>query len=253
VVKIIALFNQSGGVGKTTLTVNLGYHLAEMKRRVLLIDLDPQASLTVFMGLDPEDLKDTIYDAVVGEKPMPVLPQIHKMDLTPSNINLCTAEMELISVIMREQRLKQSLEPLEGEYDYILIDCPPSLGILTVLALVAATDVLVPVQCQFKSFQGTDLLLNTVAKLRRSANSNLRLAGFIPTMFDARTAQETRTYEALKEQLSPLAPVYEPIPRTIAFADASEARLPLALAKSKHPALKILKNIALELDKNREH
>ena len=252
-VTIIALFNQSGGVGKTTLTVNLGYHLAEMNRRVLLIDLDPQASLTIFMGLDPDDLEGTIYDSVVGEKPLPVLDKIHKMNLIPSNINLCAAEMELVSVIMREQRLKQSLAPIEAEYDYILIDCPPSLGILTVLALVAATHVLVPVQCQFKSFQGTDLLLKTVAKLRKAANPNLRFAGFVPTMFDSRTAQETRTYEAVKEQLSPIARVYEPIPRTIAFADASEARLPLALVKPKHPALKILKNIALELDKNCEH
>lgn len=247
--KTIALFNQSGGVGKTTLTMNLGYHLAELKYKVLLIDLDPQASLTTFMGLDPVELDKTVYESIVLEEPLSIYSQIHHMDLVPSNINLSAAELELVSAIMREMKLKNVLAPLENDYDFILIDCPPSLGILTVIGLVASTHVLVPIQCQFKAFQGTDLLLNTVARLRRAANPTLKLAGFIPTMYDGRTAQETRTYEAIKKQLSPLATVFEPIPRTIAFPDASEARVPLALSKTKHPAVSILQDIALELGK----
>ena len=192
--KIIALFNQSGGVGKTTLTMNLGYHLGQKKNRVLLVDIDPQASLTTFMGIEPEELERTIYESVVGEEPIYIIEQINGLDLVPANINLSAAELELVSSLMREVRLKNALASIVDKYDFILIDCPPSLGILTVLSLVAATHVLVPIQTQFKSFQGTDLLLNTVARLRKAANRHLKIAGFIPTMFDGRTAQETRTY-----------------------------------------------------------
>jgi chromosome partitioning protein len=149
---------------------------------------------------------------------------------------------------MREMRLKDALSPMLDKYDFILIDCPPSLGILSVLSLVAATHVLVPIQCQFKSFQGTDLLLNTVATLRKAANRTLGIAGFVPTLYDGRTAQESRTFKAISEQLSPLATVYEPIPRTIAFPDASEARLPLALSNRKHPAVAVLEKISLSLE-----
>jgi chromosome partitioning protein len=245
---VISLFNQSGGVGKTTLTMNLGYHLAQNKHSVLLIDMDPQASLTTFMGLDPVELNQTIYESVVGEESLPIHYNIHGIDFIPSNINLSAAELELVSTLMREMRLKNAISPVLEKYDFILIDCPPSLGILTVISLVASTHVLVPIQCQFKAFQGTDLLLNTVARLRKAANPKLRFAGFIPTMYDGRTAQESRTYQAICEQLSPLATVFEPIPRSIVFPDASEARLPLAIAKAKHPAVKILKKIAKSLD-----
>jgi chromosome partitioning protein len=171
------------------------------------------------------------------------------MDLVPSNINLSGAEIELVSALMRELRLKEALNPYLSNYDFILIDCPPSLGILTIISLVAATHVLVPIQTQFKAFQGTDLLLNTIARLRKSANKNLAIAGFVPTMYDARTAQETRTYQAIQEQLSPLATVFEPIPKSIAFADATEQRMPLAVYKPKHPAVKIIKKISSQLEK----
>ncbi|YAF99274.1 MAG: ParA family protein (plasmid) [Nodularia sp. CChRGM 3473] len=249
--RIIALFNQSGGVGKTSLTMNLGYHLAQKKKnRVLLIDLDPQASLTTFMGLEPDINAKTVYEAVVGEEPLPIHSElIHNMGLVPANINLSAAELELVAALMREMRLKNAIAPVLDKYDYILIDCPPSLGILSVISLVAATHVLVPIQCQFKSFQGTDLLLRTVATLRKGANKTLVIAGFIPTMYDARTAQESRTMKAITEQLSPVATVYAPIPKSIAFADASEARIPLAIYNPKHPAVAVLKKIALSLEK----
>lgn len=247
--KIIALFNQSGGVGKSTLTMNLGYSLAKKKKKVLLLDLDPQASLTTFMGIEPYELEKTIYDTIVHEEDLPVHHKIHNMDLVPSNINLSGAEIELVSALMRELRLKETIEPYLTKYDFILIDCPPSLGILSIISLVASTHLLVPIQCQFKAFQGTDLLLNTVAKLRKSVNPNLTISGFIPTMYDGRTAQESRTYEAIKEQLSPLATVFEPIPRSIAFADATEKRVPLAVYKPKHPAIKIFNQISQQLIK----
>ena len=123
---VIALFNQSGGVGKSTLTMNLGYSLAKKKKKVLLLDLDPQASLTTFMGIEPYDLDKTIYDAIVHEEELPIHHQIHNMDLVPSNINLCGAEIELVSALMRELRLKETIAPYVSKYDIILIDCPPS-------------------------------------------------------------------------------------------------------------------------------
>ncbi len=247
--RIITLFNQSGGVGKTTLTMNLGYHLAQRQQKVLLVDMDPQASLTTFMGLEPSELDKTVYEAVVGDEPLPIHAKIHGLDIAPSNINLSAAELELVSALMREMRLKEALAPVVDDYDFILIDCPPSLGILSVISLVASTHVLVPIQAQFKSFQGTELLLKTVAGLRKSANRRLAFAGFIPTMYDSRTAQETRTYKAIQEQLSPLATVYEPIPRSIAFADASEARVPLAIFSRKNPAVVVMEKIASGLEK----
>jgi chromosome partitioning protein len=247
--QIIALFNQSGGVGKTTLTMNLGYQLSVRSNRVLLVDMDPQASLTTFMGIDPVELSKTVYEAIVGDEPLPIHDKIHGIDIAPANINLSAAELELVSALMREMRLKEALSSITKEYDFILIDCPPSLGILSVISLVAATHVLVPIQTQFKSFQGTDLLLNTVAGLRSKANRSLAIAGFIPTMYDGRTAQETRTFKAIQEQLSPLAKVFNPVPRTIVFADASEARLPLALSNPKHPAVAVMETIVKDLEK----
>ncbi|BBD62696.1 cobyrinic acid a,c-diamide synthase (plasmid) [Nostoc sp. HK-01] len=248
--KIIALFNQSGGVAKTTLTQNLGYHLVLKKRRVLLVDLDPQASLTTFMGLEPDELEGSIQQAIVDNKPLPIYPDlIHSMALVPADINLAACEMQLAGAIAREYRLKNALSSVQEQYDFILIDCPPSLGLLSIISLTAATHILVPIQCQFKSFKGTELLLNTVAQIRGNTNPSLQIAGFVPTMFDSRTAQESRTVKAVQEQLSDIATVYQPIPKSIAFADASERRVPLILFDKNHPAVSILQKIANSLDK----
>jgi chromosome partitioning protein len=247
---IIAVFNQSGGVAKTTLTQNLGYQLALKKRRVLLVDMDPQASLTTFMGLEPDELDQSIQQAIVDNKPLPIYPElIHSMALVPADINLAACEMQLASAIAREYRLKNALAAVQDKYDFILIDCPPSLGLLSIISLTAATHILVPIQCQFKSFKGTELLLSTVAQVRGHTNPGLQFAGFVPTMFDGRTAQESRTVKAVQEQLSELGTVYPPIPKTIAFADASERRVPLTLFDKNHPAVSVLKKIANSLDK----
>lgn len=248
--RIITLFNQSGGVAKTTLTHNLGYHLANNNHRVLLVDMDPQASLTNFLGIDPEELNETVYNAIVDEEPLFICPQkIHGMMLAPSNINLSAAELLLPAATAREYRLHEALTPILNNYDFILVDCPPSLGILSILSLTAATHILVPIQCQFKSFLGTDLLLDTVGRVKKRLNKGLQVAGFIPTMLDSRTAQETRTLRAIEEQLSQIGTIYPAIPKSIAFADASERRIPLEIYDKKHPAVKILSKIAKELNK----
>jgi chromosome partitioning protein len=247
--KIITVFNQAGGVGKTTLVMNLGYHLGQCGLRTLLIDMDPQASLTTFMGLDPVELDATIYESLIDTAPVPVKQDVHGMSLAPANLNLSAAELELVVADMRDLRLKDALVPLHDDFDVILIDCPPSLGILTYISLVAAHEVLVPIQTQFKAFQGTDLLLRTVARVRARPNRNLKITGFLPTMFDGRNSQDERTYAAIKEQLGSFGHVFTPIPRSTVFADAAEARQPLALYQPKHPAVEVLKNIGETLTK----
>ena len=244
---VIALFNQAGGVGKSTLTVNIGYHLADIGCKVLLIDMDPQASLTIFMGLEPSDLERTVYDALMHEYPMPIHTDLHGMDLAPSNLNLCLAEQELVTADMRDTRLKEALSPLQSDYDFILIDCPPSLGLLSYVSLVAATSILIPIQTEYKALRGTELLIQTVGRVKRRANKSIRIAGVIPTMHKARTVQGDASLQAIKEQLSQVGKVFDTIPRATDFANASQAHKPLALFSPKHPAVKILQSIAREL------
>lgn len=247
--KTIAVFNQAGGVAKTTLAQNLGYHLGQRQHRVLLIDMDPQASLTTFMGLVPEALKETVYDAVVDQKTIPIHKNIYGTDLTPANINLSVAEGRIMNELARETRLEEALEPVQAEYDFILVDCPPSLGLLSILSLTAATHVLVPIETQFKAFEGTNLLLQTVSQIRKKLNRNLQIAGFVPTIYDARNTQDTRTLGAIQEQLSQIGTIFPPIPRSTVFADASEQRMPLAVLARKHPALEILDQLAAGMEK----
>ena len=244
---VISLFNQAGGVGKSTLTVNIGYHLADIGCRVLLVDMDPQASLTIFMGLEPSDLEKTVYDALMNEDAMPVHKNLHGMDLAPSNLNLCLAEQELVTADMRDTRLKEALSPLQDDYDFILIDCPPSLGLLSYVSLVAASYILIPIQTEYKALRGTELLIQTVGRVKRRANKSIKIAGVIPTMHNARTVQGDASLQAIKEQLSQVGKVFGTVPRATDFANASQAHKPLALFSPKHPAVEILQSIAKEL------
>jgi chromosome partitioning protein len=246
--KIITVFNQAGGVMKSTLTLNVGYHLRQRQHRVLLVDMDPQSSLTVFMGLEPSDLDATISDAVLDGEALPIHSNLHGLDLVPSNLQLSAAEMQLVSVMMRELRLKQALEAIAPHYDFIVIDSPPSLGILSVLGLVAATHVLIPIQTQYKSFKGTELLLDSLAKVRQYANPTLQIAGIVPTIYAARTLQDESTLNAIQTQLSQIATVFPPIPRSTAFPDATQHNLPLALYAPRHPAIPVLETIAAGLE-----
>ena len=200
------------------------------------------------MGFEPNSQEKTIYHALVDSELLPIHQGIHGVDLTPANIQLSAAEKQLVSVVMRELRLKNALSPLLSQYDFILMDCPPSLGILAVLSLVASTHVLVPIQTQSKAFEGTDLLLRTVAEIKQLANPTLAFAGFVPTLYDKRTIHQSQIYQAIKDQLSPLGTVYDPLPNSIVFPDASLRRVPLALYRPKHPAVNVLKRIAEQLE-----
>ncbi len=267
--RIIALFNQAGGVGKTSLVNQLGYMIACCKRldvktkkrskkkrdyyQVLVVDMDPQASLTIFMGLDPYELDKTIYHAILHDEPLPIHKGIYAqtqkedgtpgVDLVPANLGLALAERELMSAMMSDFRLREALLPVQEHYDFILIDCPPSLGNLAYISLVAATHVLVPIQSQYKAFNGVQQLFDTIKLVRARPNRDLAIAGFVPTMYDQRNSHDERTLAAIQEQLSTVATVYPPITRSTIFADASEEHLPLALYDKKHPALKAVTQI----------
>jgi len=187
--RIIALMNQKGGVGKTTTTANLGAALAELKQRVCLIDLDPQAHLTINYGVEQSDEIVNMYDVLVDDRSF--LEAIFKIDhniaLVPSSIDLAAAEVQLVSVVGRETLLKEKLEVVEHDFDYILIDCPPSLGILTVNALAVADEVIIPMQAHFLALQGVAKLLETVQLVNRRMNPRLKVGGIVLTMFDAQT------------------------------------------------------------------
>lgn len=243
--KVIAFYNQSGGVGKTTLTMNLGYHLGK-KYRVLLIDMDPQSSLTDFMGIDVMSLEKTTYDTLIHEVSLPIFSGIHGVDFAPTNLNLSKAEMELVNAPLRDFRLRHPLELIKDNYDFILIDCLPSLGFLSYVCLMSATHVLVPVQTQYKSLWGTQWLLETLFKTQK-ISPELKIAGFIPTLYDSRTWQDKESLKQIKSQLSSFGIVYPPIKRTISFANASQAHEPLAVYEPKNPVVKTLKEITDQL------
>ena len=251
--KIIVLFNQAGGVAKSTTTQNLGYHLSMRQHRVLLVDIDPQASLTSFMGLEPSELETTLYDALLlqdeEEQPLPIHKNLHSMDLLPANIELANAEQELIFAELRELRLSQVLEPVRDNYDFILIDCPPSLGILSHISLVAATHVIVPIQCQFKALKGTDSLLKTLARVRKRLNPQLKIAGFLPTMYQTSNSLDKRTLESISQQLGEVATIFPPMPRATAVAEAAEFGRPLALCPNKHKlTLQLFDQLAIAME-----
>ncbi len=196
---VTAVVNQKGGVGKTTTTFNLGVALQRLGRRILLIDLDPQASLSASAGIPVAQLTASVYQALLDEATDP-LPLIHGttsgVDVLPATIDLAAAEVELVNMTLRELVLRDVVDKLRPRYDHILIDCPPSLGLLTVNALAAADQVLIPLQCEYLATRGLTLLLRTLTKVQGRLNRNLRIAGILPTMFDGRT---THANEILAE------------------------------------------------------
>jgi len=189
--RVIALANQKGGVGKTTTAINLGAALAERGKRVLLVDMDPQGALSVGLGLNPLALEQTIYNLLMEPTrdagTVVTSTKIDRLDLLPSNIDLAAAEVMLVGEVAREQALARVLRPLRKRYDFILTDCPPSLGLLTVNALTAADGVLVPLECEYFALRGMALLMDTIAKITDRLNPNLEIVGILATMYDART------------------------------------------------------------------
>ena len=217
--RVLAFANQKGGVAKTTSTLNLAAALAEKEMRVLCVDMDPQGNLTMSQGLNPDSIERSMFDVLVSR--MPIENVIHKteIDIAVSSIDLAGAELSLSSMIGRERALEKALAPVKGEYDYVLIDTPPSLGLLTINALVAADGVIVPVQCEYLSLRGLVQLENTLAMIRENLNPNVGIIGILPTMYDRRTLHTREAVEILEENFGDL--VFNTrIKKTIRYAEA---------------------------------
>ena len=217
----IAVVNQKGGVGKTTTVASLGAAFVEKGQRVLLVDLDPQSGLTFSLGIDPEDIDVTIGDVLLGTKKTDDAIVITEdgMHLLPSNITVAQDEEALVNRTGREQRLRVALDKVAHDYDWILVDCPPTLGVLTVGALSASQQVLVPLQAETLSHRGVGQLLDTVHDVKQFINSELEILGVLPTMFDGRTNHAKAVLEAIRETYD-LQVISPPIPKTIRFAEA---------------------------------
>ncbi|WP_104818890.1 ParA family protein [Kitasatospora sp. MMS16-BH015] len=228
--QIIAMCNQKGGVGKTTSTINLGAALAEYGRRVLLVDFDPQGALSVGLGVNPMELDVTVYNLLMerGLTADEVLLKtaVPGMDLLPSNIDLSAAEVQLVSEVARESALARALKPLLPDYDYVIIDCQPSLGLLTVNALTAAHSVIVPLECEFFALRGVALLTETIEKVCERLNPDLRLDGILATMYDSRTVHSrevlARVVEAFGDHV-----FHTVIGRTVRFPETTVAGEPI--------------------------
>ena len=219
VAKVIAFANQKGGVAKTTTTLNLAVAFKEQGFTVLAIDLDPQGNLTMSQGLNPDAIERSMYDVLVHRTPIGEVIQEREVDIAVSSIDLAGAELALSSMIGRERALEKAIAPIKEQYNYILVDTPPSLGILTVNALVAADGVIVPVQCEYLSLRGLVQLENTLTMIRENLNPDVRIEGILPTMFDNRTLHSREAVDILKENFGDL--VFDTyIRKTIRYAEA---------------------------------
>ena len=227
--RIIAITNQKGGVGKTTTTVNLAASIAATKRKVLLIDLDPQGNATMGSGVNKNAVEASSYDVLLGEQSInqaAIILQETGYSLVPSNADLTAAEVELLKVTGHESRLRQALAQVQGTYDYVLIDCPPSLNMLTVNALVASNSVMIPMQCEYYALEGLTDLLQTIDSIRRSLNPHLKIEGLLRTMFDPRNNLSSEVTEQLVKHFGDK--MYRTvIPRNVRLAEAPSHGMPI--------------------------
>jgi chromosome partitioning protein len=217
--RVISFANQKGGVAKTTTTLNLGVALAEQGLKVLLVDLDPQGNLTMSQGLNPDTIERSMFDVLVHRLPIQEVVHHTEVDLAVSSIDLAGAELALSSMIGRERALEKALAPVRENYDYVLIDTPPSLGLLTINALVASNGVIVPVQCEYLSLRGLVQLENTLSMIRENLNPDVGIVGILPTMYDKRTLHSREAVEILEENFGDL--VFDTkIRKTVRYAEA---------------------------------
>jgi len=248
--RVISMCNQKGGVGKTTTTINLGASLAEYGRKVLLVDFDPQGSLSVGLGLNPHDMEMTVYNLLMDRETSlndVVVPSgVPGMDLLPSNIDLSAAEVQLVHEVAREQTLQRVIGPAIEQYDVILIDCQPSLGLLTVNALTASNGVIVPLECEYFALRGVALLKTTIDKVRERLNPNLEIDGVLGTMFDGRTLHSREVMERLVQAWGDKV-FHTVIRRTVKFSDSTVAGEPITSYASTSTGAEAYRQLAKEV------
>ena len=249
--KIISVANQKGGVGKTTTTVNLSTILAKKGKKVLLIDTDPQGNATSGLGVS-KDVELSVYDILIGDTEFDETLQetaIKNLKVCPSNISLAGAEVQLVSMMSREQRLKTKLDKIKDQYDYILIDCPPSLGLVTLNAFTASDSVLIPVQCEYFALEGLGQLLNTVNLVKKHLNKNLEIEGALLTMYDARSNLSNQVVKEVKKYFEDK--VYKTvIPRNVRLSEAPSYGMPITVYDPRSKGAKAYEKFAKELLKN---
>ncbi|MQW75341.1 AAA family ATPase [Nocardioides sp. dk4132] len=248
--RVIAMCNQKGGVGKTTTTINLGAALAEYGRKVLLVDFDPQGSLSVGLGLNPHEIELTVYNLLmerdVDVDDVIVPTNVPGMDLLPSNIDLSAAEVQLVHEVAREQTLQRVLRPVIKDYDVVLIDCQPSLGLLTVNALTAADGVIVPLECEYFALRGVALLKTTIDKVQERLNPRLEVDGVLGTMFDGRTLHGREVMDRLVQAWGDKV-FHTVIRRTVKFSDSTVAGEPITSYASSSPGAEAYRQLAREV------
>lgn len=247
--RIIAVANQKGGVGKTTTAINLSACLAEKSKKVLTIDIDPQGNTTSGLGVDKNNVENTVYELFLNECNLSQCIQPSIMDnlsVIPSNINLSGAEIELISMENKEYLLKDKLDSIKNDYDFIIIDCPPSLNLLTVNAMVASDTVLVPIQCEYYALEGLSQLIHTIDLIKERLNSKLEIEGVVFTMYDARTNLSAQVVENVKENLNKK--IYKTIiPRNVRLAEAPSYGMPINMYDSRSSGAEAYRFLAEEV------
>ena len=250
--KIIAIANQKGGVGKTTTSINLSACIAKQDKRVLLIDLDPQGNATSGVGIQKSEVKKSIYDVIIDDEEIEnsiLDTQIDNLKLCPSNIKLAGAEIELVNLISREARIKNALEIVKDNYDYIIIDCPPSLGLLTLNAFTAAKSIIVPIQCEYYALEGLGQLMNTIKLVKKHLNTSLDIEGVVLTMYNSRANLCTQVTEEVKNYFKDK--VYKSfIPRNVRLSEAPSYGMPIILYDPKSKGAKCYMELASEVIKN---
>ena len=247
--RIIAVANQKGGVGKTTTAINLSACLAEKNKKVLTIDTDPQGNTTSGLGLDKEELENTIYELILSEctiRESIVKTEIENLSLSPSNVDLAGAEIELLGINDKEYILKNAVDYIKDDFDFIIIDCPPSLNMLTINAMTTANTVLVPIQCEYYALEGLSQLIHTINLVQERLNSNLQMEGVVFTMYDARTNLSLQVVENVKNNLNTT--IYKTIiPRSVRLAEAPSHGLPINKYDSRSTGAESYRMLAKEV------
>ncbi|ABR50858.1 Cobyrinic acid a,c-diamide synthase [Alkaliphilus metalliredigens QYMF] len=246
--KVIAVFNQKGGVGKTTTNVNLSACIAQEGKRVCVIDIDPQGNTTSGFGIDKKQLEYSIYDVLINDLPIEetiMHTDYENLDIVPSSAQLAGAEIELTTIQKRELRLKESINRIRDNYDYIFIDCPPSLGLLTINSLAAVDSVLIPIQCEYYALEGVSQLMNTIQLIKKSLNKDLEIQGVVLSMFDGRTNLSIQVVDEVKNYFK--GKVYATIiPRNVRLAEAPSFGQPIIYYDNKSKGAEAYTDLAVE-------